>query len=199
MKPLRAFVAVVATLLASAAAARAEVPAPPADVPPPPARPNATVGLTTGLALADLRTSGPGGVFHLGLRPSLMLGRRRDDAMGAGPYLEVLTVAFDTLELGGGIDWLIPALRDFPLVLSGGGFARTARGIPGWEPGVSATAFLGGRSHNFHSWYGLAGGLFVQGRYGLGEAKQADLLIGAQVDLAVLALPFLYLWNVVAH
>ena len=74
-------------------------------------------------------------------------------------------------------------------MLSGGAFARSA-GF-GLEPGVATTLFWGSRSYNYHSTYGLALGLFAQGRYGFGDGRQGDAVLGVQLDLAYVALPFL--------
>ena len=119
--------------------------------------------------------------------------------MALGPYVETLTVAFETFEVGGGLSWLIPLSEHFPLVLSAGMHARGYEGpVPGswaWEPGVDASLFFGSRSLNFGSLYGLAGGLFVEGRWGLGDGRQADLLFGAAVDFELLAMPFILLVN----
>ena len=117
--------------------------------------------------------------------------------MAIGPYVD-FTMAFETLELGSGVEWLAPISESFPLILSAGLIERRAPSF-GWEPGAEATIFIGSRSYNFTSWYGLAAGLFVQGRYGFGDAKQADLLAGAQVDLSFFAYPFLLAYEALRH
>jgi hypothetical protein len=120
--------------------------------------------------------------------------RARNRDMGVGPYVDFATAAFETLELGGGVEWLIPISEAFPLVASAGLLERRAPSF-GWEPGAAATIFVGPRSYNFTSWYGLAAGLFVQGRYGFGDAKQADILGGVQIDLSLLAYPFIFAYE----
>ena len=156
--------------------------------------PQVSVGLTLGGGAADLRTR-PLGVFHMGLHGDVLFFRDRDKDMAMGPYVELLTVAFETVEVGGGVSWLIPVSEHFPLVLSAGAHAR---GYPGgWEPGVHARIWMGSRSLNFDSAYGLAAGLFVEGRYGLGDGQQADILGGVQLDLELFALPFVLLYNAV--
>ncbi len=153
------------------------------------AAPQANLGLTLGGGATDVRTSGPRAAFHLGARGDVLFFRNRSRDMAVGPYVDFATAAFDTLEVGGGVEWLIPLSTSLPFVLSGGVLERRAPGF-GWEPGVASTLFVGSRSYNYHSWYGLSAGLFVQGRYGLGEGKQADLIAGAQVDLSLFAYPF---------
>ena len=64
---------------------------------------------------------------------------------------------------------------------------------------VGNTIFWGSRSFNFHSRYAIGAGLFVQGRYGLGDSKQADAIVGVQIDLEYLALPFLFAYEAATH
>lgn len=141
---------------------------------------------------ADLRTE-PRGVFHMGLHADILFLRKRDSDFAIGPYVELLTVAFDTFEPGGGISWLIPMSEPIPLVLSAGAHARGGPG--GWFPGLSATIWAGSRSYNYSSPYGLAIGLFVEGRYGFGDAQQADILGGLQIDGEIFALPFIFAYH----
>ncbi len=157
------------------------------------AHPQIGTGLTTGAALTDLREPhGPRVAGHLGGRVDALFLRERPEQMALGPYLEAMTIAFDSFELGGGASWLIPVGAPVFLV-SAGGFARTTS--LGWEPGACATLFWGARSYNYHSVYSLGAGLFLQGRLGVGDGKQADALLGVQVDLGYLALPFVFAYE----
>jgi hypothetical protein len=159
------------------------------------ATPQMSAGLTTGAALTDWRAgNGPRVAYHLGGRFDVLFLRDRANTMALGPYVDVATAAFDTFEGGGGIEWLIPA-GDSAFLLSGGLFGRTSRF--GFEPGSAATVFWGSRSFNYHSSYSLGLGLFLQGRYGFGDGKQADAILGVQVDLEYLALPFLFAYEAI--
>lgn len=161
------------------------------------ARPQISSGVTTGAALTDLRAdNAPRLAYHLGARLEVLLLRNAPRDMAIGPYVDVATAAFDTFETGGGVSWLVPAGAT-AFVFSGGAFARTSRF--GWEPGLTGTIFWGSRSYNFHSSYALAAGLFAQGRYGLGDGKQADAILGVQLDLEYLALPFVLAYGAIAH
>lgn len=161
------------------------------------ADPQLSAGLTTGAGFTDMRaTNGPRVAYHLGGRFDVLLLRNRANTMALGPYIDVATAAFDTFEGGGGLEWLIPT-GDSALILSGGAFARTSRF--GWEPGLASTLFWGSRSYNYHSSYSLGLGLFLQGRYGLGDGRQADAILGVQVDLQYLALPFLFAYEAFKH
>lgn len=161
------------------------------------AAPQANAALTVGGAATDLRTS-PSSAFHLGGRADVLLLRERGRDMAIGPYVEAMSESFRTLELGGGMEWLVPIRDELPLVFSVGSYARRAPGFE-WQPGVASSIFFGARSFNFHSFYGLAGGIFVQARYGLGDAHQADLIFGLQMDVVLLAYPAIFLYEAVAH
>lgn len=161
------------------------------------AKPQVSSGLTTGVALTDLRFShGPRVAYHLGGRLDVLFLREGPTDMAIGPYVDVATHAFDTFEAGGGLSWLVPA-GSTAFVFSGGAFGRTA-GF-GFEPGVASTIFWGSRSFNYHSTYGIAAGLFAQGRYGFGDGKQADAIFGVQLDLEYLALPFLLAYEAITR
>lgn len=118
--------------------------------------------------------------------------------MGFGPYIEVLTAGFDTLEVGSGASWLIPLVPSMPIVVSAGLHARRAPGFP-WEPGAHGMLFFGSRGYNFHSWYGMANGVFVAPRFSFGDARQADLVLGVQLDLMLFALPVLFVVEGLRH
>lgn len=158
------------------------------------ATPQVGAGLTTGVALTDLRTErAPRLAYHLGGRFDVLLFRERPNTMAIGPYIDVATAAFDTFETGGGLEWLVPT-GEAALILSAGAFARTSRF--GWEPGAVGTVFWGSRSFNYHSTYSPGLGLFLQGRYGLSSVgKQADAILGVQLDLQYIALPFLFAYE----
>ncbi len=156
------------------------------------ATPQLGAELTTGVALTDLRAEGPRTAFHLGGRFDALFLREGPRDMALGPYVDVATAAFDTFESGGGVEWLIP-IDATAFILSAGAFARTSRF--GWEPGAAGTIFWGSRSFNYHSAYAVGAGLFTQGRYGLGDGHQGDVIFGAQIDLEYFALPVVFLVN----
>jgi hypothetical protein len=159
------------------------------------ADPQASVGVTAGLGLEDL--AGPRAVlpvFHLGVRGDLLLLRTGPRAMGVGPYVHVATEAFESADLGGGLSWLIPAFEDLPIVLSGGGFARTGQGR-NWSAGLQGDLFAGSRSYNFHSAYGMAIGFFAQTLFIPDPPATLDLVLGVRIDGEVLALPILFVVN----
>lgn len=160
------------------------------------AEPQATVGLTMGAAGAGLnRSIWQTTAFHLGVHGDVLFGRERNADFGLGPYAELLTNGFDEIQFGGGVSGLLPVLDTFPIVLSAGAYGRAATGGFGLEPGLTGQVFFGSRSFNFHAPYVMTAGLTGQMRYGLGPSKETSIVIAAQVDFAILTLPFVFLIN----
>lgn len=163
------------------------------------AHPQFNVATTLGFAENGTRDDWRGGLhFANGLRSDVLFLRQRDLDFGVGPYVEGLTTSFDDLQLGGGATVLLPVHEYLPIVVSAGPYARHTSAF-GWEPGVAASLFWGSRGYNFHSLYGLSGGLLVQGRYGLGDSRETAVIVGAQLDLMFLALPFMFAYEALAH
>jgi hypothetical protein len=162
------------------------------------AAPQLSTGLTLGVAGNGDRSdfwSSTG--FAMGARGDLLWGRSRDADFGAGPYVEVLTTTgFDDFQAGGGGSLLVPVSQYFPLVLSAGGFA-SHDSTWGWQPGVAADLFWGSHGYNYHSTYALTAGLFVDGRYALGDSKQVSMVIGARLDFELIFLPFLIAYEAI--
>lgn len=158
------------------------------------AEPQASVGLTLGAAgEAYNRQWWKRTAFHLGLHGDILFGRKGNGDFGIGPYAEVLTHGFDSIQFGGGVSGLLPVIDTFPIVLSAGAYGRKGSDKFAVEPGVMGEFFWGARSYNFHSKYGLSGGLLAQLRYGLGPSKETSIVIAAQVDVGLLVLPIVFL------
>lgn len=131
--------------------------------------------------------------FWLGARGDVLFGRSGNADFGAGPYVEAGTLAFDEIDFGAGGSLLLPVIDSFPIVLSLGPYLRLADDDTGVGPGVQASAFWGTRSYDAHGTYEMAGGLLVGLRRGFGDAEDTAILVGAHVDAAILALPFLWM------
>jgi hypothetical protein len=164
------------------------------------ADPQASAGLTIGGVVENV--VGPagtvGGAFHLGARGSVLFLRNRGSDMAIGPYLDVATASFHNVDLGGGAEWLIPVRDDLPIVLSAGAFWREGDGRS-LSPGMEGTLFFGSRSYNFHSWYGLAAGIFAQSRWIPSSPGTLDLVFGIQIDAEILALPSILILEALRH
>lgn len=159
------------------------------------ADPQASVGVTVGAAGEGLdheiwrrRTA-----FHLGLHGDVLFGRKTTSDFGIGPYAEVMTHAFDEVQFGGGVSGLLPVIDAFPIVLSAGAYGRKGSEGYGLEPGVAGELFWGSRSYNFHSKYMISGGLVGQLRYGLGASHETSIVVAAQIDVLLLAMPVMFL------
>jgi hypothetical protein len=160
------------------------------------AEPQGTVGLTVGAAGVGFdRAVWASTVFHLGVRGDVLFGRDGNADFGAGPYAELLTHAFDEVQVGGGLSTLLPVIDALPLVVSAGAYGRKGDDDHGFEPGLAAALFWGTRSYNFHGGYGMAAGLLAQGRLGLGSSRETSIVLGAQLDLGFLTLPVVLLIN----
>lgn len=153
------------------------------------ADPQASVGLTVGGAGRgygkDLFYEP---AFHLGLRADTMFGRTSGRDFGVGPYVELMTHAFDELQFGGGAALLLPAFDSLPFVVSAGAYGRYTPLLE-LEPGIASSIFFGSRSYNFSSSYVLALGVLVQARIGLGDSRETSFVFGLQVDTGFAALP----------
>jgi hypothetical protein len=163
------------------------------------AAPQASAGLTLGGAVENVvgPPNATAGAFHLGGRADTLFFRNRGADMAFGPYVDAATASFHALDLGAGASWLLPVRDDLPLVLSEGVFVRNGTGRS-WSPGAESEVFFGSRSYNFHSWYGMAIGVFVQTRWIPATPATLDVIAGVQLDAEVLVLPLLLLWGAAA-
>jgi hypothetical protein len=133
--------------------------------------------------------------FATGVHGDLLLGRTKDADFGAGPYLEAITTTgFSDLQLGGGGSLLVPVHPYLPVTLSLGGFAAHDA-ANGWYPGLAGELFWGTHGYNYESAYALSAGIFGGVRYGLEPSRDVSILVGARLDLEIIALPFVLLWN----
>ncbi|MDB4929149.1 MAG: uncharacterized protein JWM10_1633 [Myxococcaceae bacterium] len=154
------------------------------------AYPQWTLGLTLG---AGARLAPPADrevLVVAALRGEATFGPRTPYAWRAGLFGAVGTTDFVTLDLAAGAILHIPVSASLPLLLSAGAVADAAP-TPG-RLGVLGRLWWGSRSLNYHSSYGMAAGLWVEGRYRPGEGT-ADVLAGVDLDLRVLTLPFVML------
>jgi hypothetical protein len=128
--------------------------------------------------------------FCGGVGGDVLFGRERAGDFGAGPYLAVGTAAFDDVRVSGGARWLVPAIEDFPVVISTGALVTDAGAL-----GFDASAFFGLRSYNFHGSYNVAAGVIGGAQRTFGEGSTTVLSLGVQVDALVLAAPFMLAWS----
>jgi len=133
--------------------------------------------------------------FAGGLRGELLFARSRDADFGIGPYLETLTTTgFSDVQLGGGATLLVPIHPYLPVTLSVGGYAGHNAAL-GWQPGLAGELFFGSHGYNYDSFYALSAGIFAGVRYGMGDSRDVSILLGARLDLEIIALPFILAYN----
>jgi hypothetical protein len=158
------------------------------------AEPQGNAGLTIGLAGRGYdREIWDETAFHLGVRGDVLFGRTGVGDFGVGPYVEVFTHAFDEIQFGGGASLLVPVIDFLPMVVSAGAYGRHGDDGHGLEPGIAGQLFWGSRSYNFHANYVMAFGLLGQLRWGLGDSRETAVVIAAQLDIAAMSLPFIFL------
>jgi hypothetical protein len=162
------------------------------------ADPQASLGVTLGGAVRDaVGPTASSGAFYLGGRGDVLLLATGPGQMAVGPYVELSTVGFHDVNSGGGAEWLLPVTADLPIVLSAGGFVRAGGAQPA-APGIEGSVFFGSRSYNFHSFYGLTAGVFAQTLW-VPAWSSLDAIVGARIDAEILALPFLLVYEAIAH
>ena len=126
------------------------------------------------------------------LRGDFLFGRKRNADFALGPYATFGTATFSDVRFGGGLSLLLPTLSgDVPIVLSAGALSRN-----GSDARLSADAFFGLRSHNFHGAYAMASGLVVGTDSAVAGGHGNTLYVGLQIDGLWIALPFIlgYEW-----
>lgn len=162
------------------------------------AHPQLTSGISIGpAAKGDRSQLWSATDLSLGVRAHLLLGREKVGDFAVGPYVEALTTSgFSDVQTGAGATVLVPIHADLPLLVSAGGYL-SHRNPWGWEPGIAGELFWGSQGYNYHSLYAMGAGIFVGGRYALGDSRDVTILAGLRIDLELVALPFLLLWGAV--
>jgi hypothetical protein len=134
----------------------------------------------------------PAGFFTLAWRADMLFGRSTPRSFGVGPALAVRLDHFADVVPSLGASVLLPITEAFPLVLTPS-FALRWDGAS-WAPGASGRLFWGVRSHNYHGVYALSIGLWVEARHFFEPQGTTDIAAGIDVDLQVLAIPFVALY-----
>jgi hypothetical protein len=153
----------------------------------PSARPQINTAFVTGLCgTGDPDSLWDESAWCNGLRADVLFGRARNSDFALGPYAQVSSAGFWDARYGAGLSLLLPITGDFPLIVSAGagGHELEAPALEGW-------LFFGPRSYNFHSLYSLSAGLLLGFQRDLGAGEESQIVVAAQLDGLVLALPFL--------
>jgi hypothetical protein len=178
----------------SAVTASASARAPSAPEAGPPRRPpfELTAQIVLGGGARFQQPFTPAGFFSLAWRGDILFLRDSPRALGLGPALSVRIDHFADVAPAVGASLLLPITEAFPLVFTPSAALR-------WDgasvaPGVSGRLFWGVRSHNYHSVYALSMGFWVEARHFFGAQQSTDVAAGVDVDLQLLAMPFLALY-----
>lgn len=157
------------------------------------AHPQINAGLTVGGGALVAPSDRSEALFHLGLHSDVVFGRDDPRDFGIGPYVEVLSADFVSLDTGAGITALLPIHDTFPMLVSGGAAWSFREGDD--DVVLAARIAWGSRSYNYHAVYGLAALVFASARFGI-DSGTVEIIGGASLDLAILVLPFvgLYTW-----
>jgi hypothetical protein len=155
------------------------------------AEPRFNSGIVAGVAGTGRESAWQETKFYGALRGDLLFGRSSDRDVGIGPSVEVSTAAFSDVRGTLGALVLLPVTDVFSIGLTPGGYVRSSPQGATW--GLAARSFLGIRSYNYTGSYDLAAGLVLGFDKDLGGAHDHALIIAAQVDGFLLALPALLL------
>lgn len=128
-----------------------------------------------------------------GLRADVLFGPREALHVRAGPFVAGYSDDLATLVAAAGLSVLLPVSADAPFVLSAGAtYALTETERSPF--GLTGRVWWGSRSVNYHAHYGMAAGLWVEGRYAP-DGGALDVVAGLDGDLGFLTLPVVFLWN----
>jgi hypothetical protein len=128
--------------------------------------------------------------FYGALRADALFLRSTPQSVGFGPAVEIGTAGFDEARFLAHAEVLFPFADFFAVSVAPGGFVRTSSA--GATGGVSGRLFAGVRAFGYTE-YSLSGGLLFGYDQDLGGPKEHAIVIGAQIDGLVLALPVLFL------
>lgn len=155
------------------------------------AAPQWNTGIVAGVAGTgnDFRWSGT--KFYGALRGEALFGRAT--GVGLGPALELGTEGFSDGRFGGGATVLVSLGEILALGVTPGAYVHLANGDA--TAGVSGRVFFGLHPVNRVGDYALASGLLLGADRDVGASRSSALIIGAQVDGLVLALPAILLFE----
>lgn len=108
----------------------------------------------------------------------------------------MLGILGDSASASAGLSGLVPLSPTFPFILSAGAVANTRGGE--LSPGADLWLFWGPTSYNFHSSYSMASGILLGAQHTWGSAPATAIALGAQLDLALAAIPFLALFELLS-
>jgi hypothetical protein len=131
--------------------------------------------------------------FYGGIRGDVLFLRRGPRSFGLGPSLELSTAGFSDVRTGAGATALLPLGDLWGIAFEPGGYVRSS--AAGASPGLSGRAWFGIQTYNYQGAYSPRGGIAVGYAHDLGDSDSHAIVVVAQVDGLVLALPFVLLYE----
>lgn len=131
--------------------------------------------------------------FYGGIRGDVLFLRDGPRSPGLGPSLEVATAAFADVRAIAGARVLLPFGDLWGVALEPGGYVRSSD--TGALPGFSARAWFGFQTYNYQGAYSPRGGLTVGYTRDFGGSDSHAIVIAAEIDGLILALPFVLLYE----
>ena len=128
--------------------------------------------------------------FYGAVRGDALFLRTSRHALGLGPAIEIGTAGFSDARFLGSAELLAPIGEFLAVSVAPGVTMRTSN--VGAVAGLSGRAFFGMRAYGYTD-YALNGGLVFGFDHDLGGPREHAVVIGAQIDGLVLALPVLFL------
>ncbi|HVW28328.1 MAG TPA: hypothetical protein VHC69_23355 [Polyangiaceae bacterium] len=136
---------------------------------------------------------GPGSTwnadFYGSVRGDALFFRTSRHSLGFGPALEIGTAGFSDARFLGSAELLAPIGEFLAVTVAPGATVRTSS--TGAVPGLSGRAFFGMRAYGYTD-YALNAGLVLGYDQDIGGPREHAIVIGAQIDGLVLALPVLF-------
>lgn len=131
-----------------------------------------------------------GTAFHGSVRGDLIWGRHGSGDFGLGPSAEIATLGFRDARLHLGPTALVPLGSSLSLLVTPAGYVRTG---PSPIVGASGRILLGFRSFNHYGSYAITNGLSVGVDQDLSGSSERVVIVAADLDGALLALPLVLL------
>jgi hypothetical protein len=152
------------------------------------------VGLSPGGCLVHRSGSDQDFAWCGSVSSHLLFLRQRDSDFGLGPYARVLGILGDSASASAGLSALLPLSPTYPFIISLGAVAASHDNAA--NAGAAAWLFWGPTSYNFHSSYSMASGLLIGAQKTWGTEPTTVLAFAAQLDLVLVAMPFIFLFEV---
>jgi hypothetical protein len=158
------------------------------------ASPQWNSSLVAGVAgVGDGSTAWDATRFYGGVRGDVLFLRDGPRSFGLGPSLELSTAGFSDVRATAGAMALLPLGDLWGVAFEPGGYVRSSDS--GAIPGLSGRAWFGIQTYNYQGAYSPRGGVAVGYAHDLGDSDSHAIVVVAQIDGLILALPFVLLYE----